>query len=111
MYEGLEVLDHDEHMRKHAMKQKTTHEKVVLKAKEILERKIDEKLEKYPSTLTVEHLQKIMSSKKNELYSKSQIYNLLNNGQIPSAKKIPGMGWRIPALTFFAWWLGSGEVK
>lgn len=114
MHQGIEFLDYDEHMRRHNMKTEQNAEpNIALQAREILEEKINEKIAEYPSSLKPKHLQEILSNEKGELYSKTQVYELLNNKKIPGAKKIEGMGWRIPALTFFAWWYGNEneEVK
>jgi len=81
------------------------HEKVdiTLTAREILEKKIDEAIEKYPETLKAKHAEKIMNC------TQPQLNILLNDGEIPGAKKLPGLGWRIPRETFFAWWYGKEE--
>jgi hypothetical protein len=79
---------------------------ITLTAREILETKINETADKYPPALKTKHLLEIMNCYKAELYP------LLNNGQIPAAKKIPGLGWRIPRDVFLSWWYGNEqEVK
>ncbi|MFP4018515.1 MAG: hypothetical protein ACLFUH_04640, partial [Bacteroidales bacterium] len=94
----LQSLTKKEHKQKHGLEKVN----IALSAREILEKKIDEAIEKYPNALKVEHLQIIMSHKKDDVISQSQIYEMLGNGEIPGAKKIPGLSWRVPALTFFA---------
>lgn len=73
-------------------------------AREILEKKIDEAIQKYPTGMKPYHLEEIMSC------SQSQVYEFLNNYDIPGAKKLPSLGWRIPRETFLAWWYGKEVV-
>jgi len=77
---------------------------VTLAAKEILQQKIDDMIQKYPASLKPKDIQEIMNC------SQTQAYDLLNNSEIPSAKKLDGLGWRIPRETFLAWWYGE-EVE
>ncbi|SDI96963.1 hypothetical protein SAMN04515654_12158 [Halanaerobium congolense] len=77
---------------------------ITVEAKEILEKKIDAAIAKYPTGMKPYHLEEIMSC------SKSQVYEFLNNYDIPGAKKLPSLGWRIPRETFLAWWFGEEVV-
>lgn len=74
---------------------------IALQAKEILEKQINEKAANYPSSLKPKDIQEIMSC------SQTQAYDTLRKGLVPGAKKIDGLGWRIPKETFFAWWYGN----
>lgn len=74
---------------------------IALTAREILENKIDTAIQKYPTALRPEHIQNILDC------SRTSAYTALPN--IPGAKKIDGLGWRIPKETFFAWWYGKEE--
>ena len=82
---------------------------VTLTAREILEKRINKTADKYPPALKPKHLQQIMSHKMEGLASKTQVNNLLNSGHIPAAKKLPGLGWRIPRDVFLSWWFGRGS--
>lgn len=75
--------------------------KITLTAREILKKKIDEYIEKYPTALKPKHIKEIMDC------TQTQTYNALNNKKIPGAKNIKGLGWRIPRETFLAWWFGN----
>jgi len=72
--------------------------------KSVLDERINEKINDYPSALKPADIMEIMNT------SQARTYEALNRGDIPGAKKIKGFGWRIPKETFFAWWYGE-EVK
>lgn len=74
---------------------------ITLTAREILEKKINEAVANYPTALKAKHLPQIMNCHKPE------VYRLLEKGRVPGAKKLPGLGWRIPTLPFFAWFYGN----
>lgn len=80
---------------------KSKNQTVTVVAREILEKKIDELINKYPSALKPKHIQEIMSC------SQTQAYDTLRKGLVPGAKKIEGLGWRIPRETFFIWWFSK----
>ena len=73
---------------------------ITLQAKEILELQIEKTRKDYPMSLKPKHLIEIMNA------SKSQIYEMLAKNEIPSAKKISGLGWRIPRDVFLSWYYG-----
>ena len=75
---------------------------IALAAREILEKRIDESMAKYPRSLEANHIIEITGT------SKDTVYKMLQQRKIPSAKKIMG-AWRVPALTFFAWWYGGNQ--
>ncbi|MFW6047449.1 MAG: helix-turn-helix domain-containing protein [Candidatus Woesearchaeota archaeon] len=53
--------------------------------------------EKYPIALKVTDLMKILDT------SDTTIYLKLKKGEIPGARKIPGIGWRINRDEFLNW--------
>ena len=67
--------------------------------KETLKECIQESREQYPETLKVKDIAEIT-----RLHEQS-VYELLNQGQLPGAKKI--MGWRVPRDPFLLWWFGG----
>ena len=79
--------------------------KIKLQAREIIEKKISEKIDNYPSALKPTDIMEIMNT------SQARTYEALNRGDIPGAKKIKGFGWRIPKETFFAWWYGKEKNR
>jgi len=60
---------------------------------------IKEIRKEYPQSLTVTDISEITN------YSENSIYLLLNQGEIPYAKKLKG--WRVPRDTFLLWWYCS----
>jgi hypothetical protein len=83
---------------------KSKNQSVTLAAREILEKKMDEFIDKYPSALKPKDIMEIMNT------TQARTYEALNRGDIPGAKKIKGFGWRIPRETFFIWWF-SKSIK
>jgi|Wag4MinimDraft_11_1082651.scaffolds.fasta_scaffold06142_2 hypothetical protein len=69
--------------------------------KSVLDERINEKIDDYPSALKPADIMEIMNT------SQARTYEALNRGDIPGAKKIKGFGWRIPKETFFVWWYGN----
>ena len=78
---------------------------ITKKAAEILEDQIQQTREQLPVSLKPNHLIEIMNT------SKSQVYKLLKRDKIPSAKKLDGLGWRIPRDVFLSWWYGNLAKK
>lgn len=69
--------------------------------KEVLREKIDIKMKAYPSALRPSDIEEIMNCSKNASYP------ALRAGEIPGAKKISNLGWRVPKELFFVWWFGD----
>ena len=71
----------------------------------LLQDKLKESIEdvqgNFPFSLKVKHMMKITN------YSSDSIYKMLEEGKIPSAKKIKG--WRVPRDIFVLWWFGLSE--
>jgi hypothetical protein len=55
---------------------------------------------KYPVSLKSKDIVKIMNC------CRTQGYELLEGGDIPGARKIPGLGWRINRDVFLTWLYG-----
>lgn len=69
---------------------------VDFKTKEIIEKRVNEEVNKHPLLMKVDEVKDIL-----EIKDDGQIYKMLNNGQVPGGKKIPGLGWRINRDIFF----------
>ena len=67
---------------------------------DILEKLIRETIIKYPFTLKVTHIIELTG------YGQATVYRMLEQGEIPGAKKI--RGWRIPRDIFLSWWYSDG---
>ena len=74
---------------------------ICMKAKEVLEEQIGQSREELPFSLKVKHIVELTNS------SKPQVYEMLDRDIIPGAKKVPGLGWRIPRDVFLSWWYGN----
>lgn len=70
--------------------------KIDIKAKEIIKQRVNEEVDKYPLLMKVDQVKNIL-----EIKDDGQIYKMLNKGQVPGGKKIPGLGWRINRDVFF----------
>jgi len=68
---------------------------------EVLSDKVESKMKDYPSALRPRDIEEIMGCSENASYP------ALRAGDIPGAKKISNLGWRIPRETFFTWWFGK----
>ena len=79
-------------------------ENITLTAREILEKRINITAEKYPLSLKTTHLAQLMNC------DREQVYVSLRKKEIPGAKKIKGLGWRVPRDVFLAWYYGK-EVQ
>ncbi|MFW6047186.1 MAG: helix-turn-helix domain-containing protein [Candidatus Woesearchaeota archaeon] len=77
---------------------------IELTAKEVLLELVKENRDSLPFSLKAKDLIKLMNC------SRTQAYTALENGTIPGAKKIEGLGWRINREIFLTW-LCSQEVE
>jgi len=76
-------------------------EHITVTAHEILKQRIEDTSNNYSESLKAKDLQQIMNC------SQTQVYDALNNNDIPGAKKIKGLGWRVPRDVFLTWWYAS----
>ena len=77
---------------------------IELTAKEVLTELVQAEQKKYPIALKVPQITRILGTSDVTIYAK------LEKDEIPGAKKIPGIGWRINRDVFLTW-LYSKEVK
>lgn len=70
---------------------------IEIMAKEVLMELISKEQEKYPFSLKVPHLMELLNA------SDTAIYEKLERGEIPGAKKYKGIGWRINRDVFLTW--------
>ena len=101
---NLKIFENEEfgHVRVKETEAKGKEVNITLSAREILEKIINQTAEQLPMSLKVNHVAVIMNC------SKRQVYEMLADNNIPGAKKIKGLGWRIPRDPFLAWWYGKG---
>ena len=74
---------------------------IEITAKEILMELISKEQEKYPFSLKVPHLMELLNA------SDTAIYEKLERGEIPGARKYKGIGWRAPRDVILAWLYGQ----
>ncbi len=77
---------------------------IKLATTEVLMKLIQREQQKYPFSLKTKNVIELMNC------SQTQAYEALERGDIPGARKIPGMGWRINRDVFLTW-LYSEEVR
>ncbi|PTX14570.1 hypothetical protein SAMN04488598_1654 [Halanaerobium congolense] len=73
--------------------------------KEIIKKRVDQEVEKHSLLMKVSEVKEIL-----DIHDDGQIYKMLNNDQIPGAKKIPGLGWRINRDIFFIWLYSNSDL-
>ena len=73
--------------------------------KEVLMELISKEQEKYPFSLKVPHLMELLNA------SDTAIYEKLERGEIPGARKYKGIGWRINRDVFLTWLYSGEEVN
>lgn len=78
---------------------------IEIMAKEILMELISKEQEKYPFSLKVPHLMELLNA------SDTAIYEKLERGEIPGARKYKGIGWRINRDVFLTWLYSGEEVN
>ncbi len=71
-----------------------------MEATQILEKQINQSRQELPFSLKVNHLVVLTNT------SQSTIYESLQKGEIPGAKKING-SWRVSRDVFLSWWYGE----
>lgn len=79
--------------------------KFELIVKEIIEKRVDQEIEKHSLLMKVSEVKQIL-----DIHDDGQIYKMLNNDQIPGAKKIPGLGWRVNRDEFFIWLYSDSDL-
>lgn len=78
---------------------------IQLAAEKILMELISKEQEKYPFSLKVPHLMELLNA------SDTAIYEKLERGEIPGARKYKGIGWRINRDVFLTWLYSGEEVN
>ena len=70
---------------------------IELTAKEVLLELIQAERKKYPASLKVPDIMRLLDT------SDVTVYKKLKNGELPGGKKISGIGWRINRDVFLTW--------
>jgi len=78
---------------------------IQLTTKEVLMQLIKEEQQKYPFSLKVPDLMQLLNA------SDTAVYEKLERGEIPGAKKYKGIGWRVPRDLVLAWLYGQELEK